>query len=112
MHKQLTATLYQSSNDLYVAVSVAIPHSRFVAFILVNTLQEYAFAELRRCRDNPDLTRLKLYLPTSAREPKNPAHGEYLRNVLLWAVIRMNVPGHRIYIIRNRNSRANKLLQN
>jgi predicted TIM-barrel fold metal-dependent hydrolase len=80
----LERRLVAAEND-YVAVSVARSPNQFVGFFSVNPLKEFAFDELRRCRENPNLTGLKLHLPTCGIDLDNPRNEACLKKVLAWA---------------------------
>ncbi len=81
---ELERRLVAAEND-FVAISVAKSPSRFIGFYSVNPLREYAFEELRRCRANPNLTGLKLHLPTCEMNLDNRMHAASLHQVLAWA---------------------------
>jgi uncharacterized protein len=76
--------LVAAEND-YVGVSVAREPERFVGFFSVNPLRDYAFDELNRCKTNPNLTGLKLHLPSCGLTLENEHHFSRLERVLAFA---------------------------
>jgi predicted TIM-barrel fold metal-dependent hydrolase len=81
---ELERRLVAAEND-YVAVSVAGHPAEFVGFFSVNLFRDYAFDELRRCMSNPNLTGLKLHLPSCGFDLTNQQHWDSLSKILSWA---------------------------
>lgn len=72
----------RAEND-YVARQVAAHPDRLTAFFSVNPLAEYAFDEIERCAEKPELTGLKLHLGNSNLDLADTAHVSRLRDVFL-----------------------------
>jgi predicted TIM-barrel fold metal-dependent hydrolase len=82
--------LVAAEND-FVAVSVARMPRRFIGFFSINLFRKYAFDELSRCKANPNLTGLKLHLPSCGFNLEDEGHWKRLSEILSWAA-REDVP--------------------
>ncbi|MDX1579528.1 MAG: amidohydrolase family protein [Gemmatimonadota bacterium] len=70
----------RAEND-YVARQVALHPERLTGFFSVNPLAGYAFDEIERCAEKPELTGLKLHMGNSDLDLEDPDHVKRLSEV-------------------------------
>lgn len=75
----------QKEND-FVAECVQKAPTRLIGFYSVNPLRDYALEEMNRCRENQELTGLKMHFPACGVDLANQDHFQKIENVFDWAL--------------------------